>query len=107
MKKLISLLAFGIVLFAACTDDDDPGGSTLYTPSCTGTAKSYATDVAPLVQTYCAGCHPDFTGYTKLIASAGDIRTQIVAGSMPQGTKLTTDQKNAIVCWIDAGAPNN
>jgi hypothetical protein len=26
---------------------------------------------------------------------------------MPQGSTLTTAQKNSILCWIDSGAPNN
>lgn len=105
MKKTLALFAFGIAMIAGCTKDDN-GGSTLYTPTCTGIAKSYATDVAPVISAYCAGCH-DFSTYTKVKAVTGDMRTQIVAGSMPKGTTLTTDQKNAIVCWIDNGAPNN
>jgi hypothetical protein len=26
---------------------------------------------------------------------------------MPQGSSLSTSQKNSILCWIDSGAPNN
>jgi hypothetical protein len=30
-----------------------------------------------------------------------------VGGSMPKNSTLTNDQKDKIICWIDAGAPNN
>ena len=77
-----------------------------FTPTCSGT-QSYLVDVNPLLQTYCVGCHSQYSSYTKVKSDVSAIRSYIVNGSMPKGTSLTSDQKNKIVCWIDAGAPNN
>lgn len=87
-----------------------------FTPSCSGT-KLFAVDVKPLVTSFCAtsGCHDAgskkgpgaLTSYAQISASKSAIRSSIVSGSMPRGTSLTTDQKNAIICWIDAGGLNN
>ena len=77
-----------------------------FTPTCSGT-QSYTTDVKPLLQSYCVGCHNQYGSYSSVKSDMSAIRTYIVNGSMPKGSSLTSDQKNKIVCWIDAGAPNN
>ena len=105
MKKLAILTLLAVTFFVAACEKDSTTGS--YTPNCDGTAKSYATDVAPLISSYCSGCHSEYSTYAKLSASAGKVRRVIVDGSMPQGTTLSTAQKDAIVCWIDNGALNN
>lgn len=103
MKKLIVVLLLGIGVWASCSKDTT---TTAYTPSCSGTAKSYKTDVAPLIQSYCGNCH-NYGTYSKLYASRSSVRSMIVSGQMPQGGSLTTAQKDAIVCWMDNGAANN
>ena len=88
-----------------------------YTADCS-TAKSYATDVSPIIQSYCAtnsGCHASgssngpgvLTSYAQVYSARSAIRTAVVNGSMPQNGSLTNAQKNAIICWIDSGAANN
>ena len=105
MKKLSTLLFSFCFLFLFMTCKKK---STIvsYTPSCSGT-KSYSTQVAPLISVYCASCHSSYNTYTQAKASASSIRNSVVNGSMPKGTSLSEDQKNNIVCWIDAGCPNN
>ena len=103
MKKLMFVLLIGLDVWTGCSKD---ATTTSYTPSCSGTAKSYKTDVAPLIQTYCGNCH-DYGTYSKLYASRSSVRNMIVSGQMPQGTSLSTAQKDAIVCWMDSGASNN
>lgn len=105
MKKILIALLFGIALISSCAKDSLTASS--YTPSCDGTVKSYKTNVAPIVQTYCSGCHSNYSSYANLSASKSNVRNQIVSGNMPRGTALSTSQKDAIVCWIDNGAPNN
>jgi len=78
-----------------------------YTPDCTGAVKSFTSDVRPLIQSSCAGCHSNFSSYSQISAAKTSIRSKIVSGSMPQGGSLSDTQKNIIVCWIDNGAPNN
>lgn len=105
MKKLtlMVLLLLTIVGFVTCKKKDT---TKAYTPSCSGT-KSYLNDVKPLMQSYCVSCHNTYSSYSGVKSSAASIRSSIVGGSMPKGTTMTDDQKNNIVCWIDAGMPNN
>jgi len=103
MKKLLVILTMALGLWTSCSKDSS---SSTYTPSCNGTAKSYATDVAPLIQAYCGGCH-NFNSYSTVAASANSIRSMIASGQMPRGGSLTNAQKDIIVCWIDNGAKNN
>lgn len=104
MKKSFVVLSLGILIFFGCSKDSTTDS---YTPTCTGTVKSYKTDVAPIVQTYCVSCHNNFATYAQLAASKSKVSSMVVSGQMPKGTSLTTAQKDAIVCWIDNGAPNN
>ena len=113
MKKnfvLITVLGF---LFA-CSKNADSAGSSV---DCSGTAKSFATDVSPVIQAKCAvsGCHPsgsnngpgELISYSEIYNARIAIRNAVITGEMPQNGSLTTAQKNAIICWIDNGASNN
>jgi hypothetical protein len=104
MKKILFVLMVSFGLWTGCSKDST---TTPYTPSCDGTVKSYNTDVAPVIQSACAGCHGNLGTYSQLHSSQMSVRSAIVSGRMPQGNSLSTAQKNAIVCWIDSGAPNN
>ena len=101
MKKLIVILLCG-AMFVSCKKD-----SSSYTPDCSGTAKSYATNVVPLFTSECNGCHSEYSTYTGISADKSNIRSSIVSGSMPKKSSLTDAEKNNVVCWIDAGALNN
>ena len=100
------------------SDNSNNNGGGGDTPiDCTGVPKSFATDVNPIIQTFCnqANCHNvgsgngpgPLTNYIEVFDARARIRPQIIAGLMPQNNTLTAAQKNIIVCWIDAGAPNN
>jgi len=89
-----------------------------FTPDCSGPAKSFATDVSPVFQRSCAinsGCHAAGSGngpgplvdYSQIFNAKGGIRPEVASGHMPLNATLTATQKNAILCWIDSGAPNN
>jgi len=89
-----------------------------FTADCSGPAKSFVTDVSPVFQTSCAinsGCHATGSGngpgpllnYSQIFNSRADIRSAVASGHMPLNATLTASQKNAILCWIDNGAPNN
>lgn len=62
-----------------------------------------------------SGCHASgskkgpgaLTTYSQIKNATSDIRKSIVSGSMPDDGTLTIDERNAIVCWIDAGANND
>lgn len=112
MKKIIIIVfGFGVLLLACSKNNVD------YTADCS-TAKSYATDVSPVIQSFCAtnsGCHASgsmhgpgaLTTYAQVYSARAAIRTAVANGSMPQNGSLSNAQKNAIICWIDNGAANN
>jgi uncharacterized membrane protein len=104
MTKILGILLVSISLLISCSKDNS---SSSFNPSCSGTAKSYANDISPLIQSYCHSCHTNYSTFAQLSAAKNSVRSVIVSGSMPQGTTLSTDQKNAIICWIDNGAANN
>lgn len=105
MKKILFVALISIGLISGCSKDNTT--ATSYTPNCSGAVKSYKTDVAPIIRTSCGGCHQNFGTYSLLFGSRSSVRSMVVSGQMPQGSTLSTTQKDAIVCWIDNGAANN
>lgn len=103
MNKILIFSLALIFVFANCKKKNT---IKAYTPSCSGT-KSFTNDVSPIMQSYCVSCHSNYSTYSQVKASASSIRNSIVNVSMPKGNSLTEAQKNSIVCWIDAGTPNN
>jgi hypothetical protein len=126
MKKIVLVavpLIFTIIIFAACSKSDSTtgGGGTGgggRTFSCTGITPKFAADVQPIIQSLCAtnsSCHAAgsansggaFTSYTEINNKKSNIRAQILSGAMPQTGTISQAQINALICWIDNGAPNN
>lgn len=109
-------LVFVVICFLMVSCDKKP--VTDPTVSCSGPAKSFSADVNPIVQNSCAtaiSCHgagsntgsgPLLT-YSQIFNARSTIRSEISDGHMPPNGGLTADQKSAILCWIDNGAPNN
>lgn len=104
MKKTIMILAVCSAIIGGCGKTST---SPSFTPDCSGASKSYKTDIQPIFQSYCVGCHSVYSTYSGVASNTSAIRSKIVDASMPQGTSLSTTQKNAVVCWIDNGALNN
>ena len=79
--------------------------------------KAFAANIDPIIQSTCnvPSCHAAgsingpgaLTNYNQVFAARSQVRTAISSGQMPQGSTLSTAQKNSIICWIDGGAPNN
>jgi len=112
--KTTLVAAACVGIFYSCKKSADTTSSV----DCTGTAKSFAADVNPIIQNSCAtnsGCHGsgshngpgELLTYTEVFNSRSDIRTAVLTGAMPQNGTLTTAQKTSIICWIDNGATNN
>ena len=101
-----------LIILNACTKKPE------FTADCSGPAKSFVTDVSPVFQTSCtinSGCHATGSGngpgpllsYSQIFNARVDIRSAVASGHMPLNATLTATQINAILCWIDNGAPNN
>lgn len=106
-----------ILVFCIAVSCSKKGDEDTNTNTCDGVAKSFATNVNPLIQTFCnqAACHNNgstngpgpLTNYSQVFNNRTAIRSAVQSGLMPQNTTLTVAQKNTIICWIDSGAPNN
>lgn len=123
MKKTILLFSVITLVIAACSKSNDGGGGSGGggggggTLNCTGVPAAFAANVLPTFQSICAnaGCHNtgslngpgELSTYTQIFNARTTIRAAVAAGTMPKNTTLTTAQKNAILCWVDGGAPNN
>jgi len=101
-----------LIFIYACTKKPE------VTVDCSGPAKSFVTEVSPVFQTSCAinsGCHATGSGngpgpllnYSQIFNARADIRPAVASGHMPLNATLSVTEKNAILCWIDNGAPNN
>jgi hypothetical protein len=110
MKTPLLILATLALFASSCKKD--------YTADCSGATKSFATDVSPVMQTSCAtssGCHSTgshegpgaLVTYAQISANKASVSRSVENGTMPQGSSLTSAQKNAIICWVNSGAPNN
>jgi hypothetical protein len=105
MNKAIAISFFVIFLFATCKKKDNAKNDA-YTPTCVGT-KSFANDVFPLIQSKCWRCHNNMDNYAEVQILAASMKDMVISGIMPKDDKLTNAQKDVIVCWVEAGAPNN
>jgi hypothetical protein len=123
MKKitfLITVFAVSSIILNSCSKNDSTtgGGGGGRTFTCSTTAPKFAADVQPIVTSVCSinsNCHASgsgnsggaFINHTQIDAKKASIRAAILNGSMPQSGSISQAQINAIICWIDAGTPNN
>lgn len=112
LKTTFIISSVACILFACKKKGAD------YVPDCSGAPKSFSNEVLPIIQSSCAinsGCHGNGSNngvgelltYTKIFNVRSDIRSAVASGEMPLNGSLTSTEKNAILCWIDGGAPNN
>lgn len=111
----IVVVILSLAFIASCSKGASGNNNTIV---CDGvTTKTFATDVNPIIQTFCnqSSCHNPgsingpgaLTNYAEVFNARTNIRGQVQSGLMPQNTTLTATQRNIIICWIDSGAPNN
>ena len=116
---LIVSSVFILSVFISCTKDGGSGGggSGGNLDCNTVSNKAFGADVNPIIQNSCnlSGCHASgsfngpgaITNYNQVFNNRTAIRAAVASGNMPKNATLSTAQKNAILCWIDGGAPNN
>lgn len=114
MKGLIVLIILiGCSVMFRCKSDNSAESI-----NCGSVSISFASEVKPIIDTKCAttsGCHAAgsnqgpgaLTTYAQILNAKNQISASVSSGSMPQGSTLTSDQKNKIICWIQNGAANN
>ena len=129
MKKLSVLLGLilAIIYINACgkgggayggSGGGGGGGGNPPAVNCSTVPKAFAADVNPIIQSICATdatCHGSGSAngpgplltYTQIYNARALIKPAVSSGIMPKVGTLTTAQKNSIICWVDAGGPNN
>ncbi|XOV94521.1 MAG: hypothetical protein ACFHWX_07410 [Bacteroidota bacterium] len=76
---------------------------------------SFTSAIKPIIDNNCniITCHgndpqiPSWSTYAEIQGSAQKIRSSVAGKTMPPVDKLTQNQIDLILCWIDDGAPNN
>jgi uncharacterized membrane protein len=110
------LMRFASICFAAslvgCGSSEN---CTVTVPTtCPTTVPSYATDVAPLMTTYCTSCHAvggqesdiPLTSFIQMSRRSGDIESEVGSCDMPPSDeKQPTDAERAVILdWVICGA---
>lgn len=124
MKKGILFILAAFLIIASCSKSSDGGGGGGTGggggggATCAGVASAFAANVNPIIQSTCATdatCHgagsangpgPLLT-HTQIFNARAAIKVAVGNGTMPKTGSLTAAQKNTIICWVDAGGPNN
>jgi hypothetical protein len=111
--------AAGMACSSSPSNAGDAGGAAACSVAsgCPSTgAPSYATEILPIFQQACLGCHSpsgtagyDESSYAKVFAQRSAILDQVNDCMMPplNGPVLTAAQRVAMTAWLECGAPNN
>lgn len=113
-----TIIILSVLTISSCSKSSGGGGGGTTTVNCANvTNKAFAADVSPIIQSVCgvSGCHAAgssngpgaLTNHAQVSAAATAIRSAVSTGRMPQGSTLSSSQKNSIICWIDSGTPDN
>src|SRR5687768_5251650 len=113
IKYSVTLVAFlwSVMLTLSCSDDSEET-----TVDCSATAVTFA-EANAVIQSSCAknsSCHGSgsnkgpgaLTTYAQIYNARNEINDAVRNGSMPQDSRLSTTEKNTILCWIENGAGN-
>ena len=116
------MVMLALAVLGACTTAGPPQDCPDdLPPSCPTPAPTFSADVAPLIQTYCAGCHsaggqeptPSLVNYSGITGpmgrTASDIEYELNRCGMPKpgSPQLTSEQRRTILGWIICGAQND
>ena len=110
------ILSLAALLLTACRDDSVELLLAAQAPPVADTTVSFADDLLPLVEAYCAttGCHDGttvlasrFSSYADIRPEAEAIREEVQTGRMPVGTTLPPAAAAVFIRWVHQGALNN
>lgn len=76
-------------------------------PTITPATPDFARVSAEVLEPSCVMCHGKFSRYEAVFSSRDAIRDAVfIRRTMPKGDRLTADQSELLMRWLDAGAPN-
>src|SRR5512146_2208988 len=98
--RVLYVLMVVFVLFACKKSQDKSSASDV----CSGPAKTFSSDVDPVIQASCAlaGCHATgstngpgpLVTYSQVFNARSNIRLAVSSGAMPKNGTLSTTQRN-------------
>ena len=118
-------LAATVVFATASCFVSSGSSSQSSTSSCTGSVgttcppspPSYATDVSPLLYSYCTSCHQPsgsqsgkpLDTYSSVSSLASKVESKVSDCSMPPSSnpQPSAAERDVILAWIACGSPNN
>ena len=114
MKRALAIL--GCLAFFACGGDDDQPDTpdaTVASPDA-DTGPTWASFADNFFETFCQECHGpgdllrDYSEISMVRAESVRIRSGVASGQFPVGNGPfpTDDQRDILLAWIDAGAPD-
>jgi hypothetical protein len=117
MKNSVYLLSIAIltIVFTSCTKDK-VSDLLPYPDIVCSDSVSFSTDVLPIIQNNCTGCHDNSNGYTFTNHANISSNYAAIVGSMkgvgyqlmPQGSSALPDSViQKIECWVNQGMKNN
>jgi len=84
---------------------------------CSGVSLSFTDEVFPVIQSSCvkSGCHGagsnngpgELLTFSQISKAKSSIRSSVSSGEMPRDGRLSANEKNTILCWVENGASNN
>ncbi len=115
LNIILAAVTFAAV-YAGCSKDTATTNQPL--PICDSAASKFSAKVFPVIESSCAtsiGCHGNgsangpgaLTNFTQIKNAAAAIKGAVISGAMPKGSSLSVQDKNAVICWINNGTPNN
>lgn len=118
----LSICLFLLVITGACVSHDLGDMEVPFVVTCTAEDEniSYSSDIQPLITANCIfeGCHghnaglPDWREHSELASHINEIQRRITLplsdpAKMPRGRTMTAEDREALYCWLENGAPNN
>ena len=118
MKKLFgSLIVLFVCLVYACSKKSETSTAQSSPADCNGIDSRFSLKVLPIIQSKCtsSGCHGvgslhgpgALTNFSQISNAAAAIGRAVDSGEMPKDGRLSVQDKNAILCWVSDGSPNN
>ncbi|HMG90799.1 MAG TPA: hypothetical protein VK589_12095 [Chryseolinea sp.] len=110
----VTLTFIALMTLEACTSEESESPAAV---DCSGVSLSFVDDVFPVIQASCtrSGCHGsgsnngpgELLTYSQISKAKSAIQSTVASGEMPKDSRLSTNEKSIILCWIENGASNN
>lgn len=113
LKKVFLLLSISFFLFSCINNVEESANleEEIEIDACADI--TFSGNVKSIIDANCIQCHgtggnsPNLTTFNSISSSAVSVKSAVATRRMPQGGSLTQAQIDAIVCWVNNGAPNN